>query len=135
MLDGIADSINGFITDKIQRNELEEQSVNVGLTQLLNLAKQEEVKYNYKNAILLYQKALLKNDDENFYRFLPVIYIKLAEAYKHLSQWYEALESYTQAQDFYFNVSDMTKVWEMKLEMASIYYIMYKHDNARFIFK
>lgn len=133
VLDGIADSINGFITDKIQRNELEEQSVNVGLTQLLNLAKQEEVKYNYKNAILLYQKALLKNDDENFYRFLPVIYIKLAEAYKHLSQWYEALESYTQAQDFYFNVSDMTKVWEMKLEMASIYYIMYKHDNARFI--
>ena len=60
MLDGIADSINGFITDKIQRNELEEQSVNVGLTQLLNLAKQEEVKYNYKNAILLYQKSLVE---------------------------------------------------------------------------
>ena len=39
VLDGIADSINGFITDKIQRNELEEQSVNVGLTQLLKLSK------------------------------------------------------------------------------------------------
>ncbi len=29
----------------------------------------------------------------------------------------------------------MTKVWEMKLEMASIYYIMYKHDNAPIYFK
>lgn len=133
VLDGIADSIKDFITDKTERNELEEKSENMSLTQLLNLAKQEEVKYNFKHAILIYKRALTKNDDENFYHFLPAIYIKLAQNYKQLSQWFEALEAYTQAQDFYVNVSDDFKASEVKLEIANIYYIIYKHDNAKFI--
>lgn len=59
--------------------------------------------------------------------------MKLAEAYKNTSDWYEALEYYTQAQDFYYNASNLDKVAEIKLEIANIYYIMYKHDNAKFI--
>lgn len=133
VLDGIADSIKDFITDKTERNELKEKSENLSLTQILNLAKQEEAKYNFKHAILLYKRALTKNDDDNFYQFLPAIYIKLAQDYKQLSHWYEALEAYTQAQDFYVNVSDNFKVAEVKLEIANIYYIIYKHDNAKFI--
>lgn len=133
VLDNIADSIKGFVDDKTKQNELEEKSDGMSLTQLLNLAKQEEGKYNYKHAILLYQNALTKKDDENFYQFLPTIYIKLGEAHKHLSQWYEALEAYTQAQDFYFNVADTDKIAQVKLEIANIYYIIYKHDNARYI--
>ncbi len=133
VLDNIADSIKGFVDDKTKQNELEEKSDGMSLTQLLNLAKQEESKYNYKHAILLYQNALTKKDDETFYQFLPTIYIKLAEAHKHLSQWYEALEAYTQAQDFYFNVTDSDKIAQVKLEIANIYYIIYKHDNARYI--
>ena len=43
------------------------------LTDILNSAK-EEAKYNYKHAVLLYQNALKKNDDENFDTFLPTIY-------------------------------------------------------------
>lgn len=133
VLDNIADSIKGFIDDKTKQNEIEEKSDGMSLTQLLNLAKQEESKYNYKHAILLYQNALTKKEDESFYQFLPTIYIKLAEAHKHLSQWYEALEAYTQAQDFYFNVADTDKIAQVKLEIANIYYIMYKHDNAKYI--
>lgn len=133
VLDNIADSIKGFIDDKTKQNELEEKSDRMSLTQLLNLAKQEESKYNYKHAILLYQNALTKKEDESFYQFLPTIYIKLAEAHKHLSQWYEALEAYTQAQDFYFNVADADKIAQVKLEIANIYYIIYKHDNAKYI--
>lgn len=133
VLDNIADSIKDFVDDKTKQNELEEKSDGMTLTQLLNLAKQEEGKYNYKHAILLYQNALTKKDDESFYQFLPTIYIKLAEAHKHLSQWYEALEAYTQAQDFYFNVADTDKIAQVKLEIANIYYIIYKHDNAKFI--
>lgn len=133
ILDGIADSIKDFVTEKIEQNQIVEKSTNLNLTQILNLAKQEEQKYNYKYVISLYQNALTKNDDDNFYFFLPTIYVKLAEAYKHLSQWYEALEYYTQAQDFYFNASNPEKVSEIKLEIANIYYIIYKHDNAKYI--
>lgn len=133
ILDNIANSINDFINEKVQINEFEEQNNKLGLTQLLNQAKQEEDKYNYKYAIMLYQNALTKKDDDNFYKFLPTIYIKLAQCYKNLSQWYEALEAYTQAQDFYFNASDINKISEIKLEIANIYYIIYKHDNAKYI--
>lgn len=133
ILDGIADSIKDFVTEKIEETQFVEKSNNLTLTQLLNLAKQEEKNYNYKSVISLYQSALTKKDDDNFYFFLPTIYVKLAEAYKHLSQWYEALEYYTQAQDFYFNASNLDKVSEIKLEIANIYYIIYKHDNAKYI--
>jgi len=133
VLDNIADSIKNFVTETVQTTEFEEHNSKLSLTQLLNSAKQEESKYNYKYAVLLYQNALTKKDDDNFYKFLPTIYVKLAQAYKHLSQWYEALEAYTQAQDFYFNVSNFDKVSEIKLEIANIYYIIYKHENAKFI--
>ncbi|MBD5401927.1 hypothetical protein HDR58_03875 [bacterium] len=133
VLDGIADSINDFITEKVQRTEIEEQSENLTITQIINRAKQEEDKYNFKSVVLLYQNALTKKDDDNFYHFLPTIYMKLAAAYENLSQWYEALETYTQAQDYYFNISDIIKVSEIKLKVANIYYIIYKHDNAKYI--
>ena len=40
---------------------------------------------SYKNVVKLYQQALTKTEDENFYTFLPTIYIKLAKAYQNLS--------------------------------------------------
>ncbi len=129
----IADSIKDFINDKVELEEIKEQSQGLDLKSILNIAKQEEAKYNWKNVILLYQSALTKKNDDNFYQFVPKIYIQLAKAYTHLSQWYEALEAYTQAQDFYFNASNFVKVNEIKLEIANIYYIIYKHDNAKYI--
>lgn len=129
----IADSIKDFISDKAEIDEIKEQSRGLDLKSLLNIAKQEEAKYNWKNVILLYQSALTKKNDDNFYQFVPKIYIRLAKAYTHQSQWYEALEAYTQAQDFYFNASNFVKVNETKLEIANIYYIIYKHENAKYI--
>ena len=133
MLNNIADSIKDFVSEKIETNKIEAQNSKFTLTQLLNLAKKEEQNYNYKAVISLYQNALTKKDDDNFDKFLPTIYVKLAQSYKHLSDWYNALNYYTQAQDFYYNTSNTDKVAEIKLEIANIYYIMYKHDNARFI--
>lgn len=133
MLNNIADSIKDFVSEKIETNKIEAQNSKFTLTQLLNLAKKEEQNYNYKAVISLYQNALTKKDDDNFDKFLPTIYVKLAQSYKHLSDWYDALNYYTQAQDFYYNTSNTDKVAEIKLEIANIYYIMYKHDNARFI--
>jgi len=133
MLDNIADSINSFITTSAQTTQLEKESSSMSLQQVLNLAKSEEKNYNYKRVVLLYQTALTKTSDDDFYTFLPLIYIKLAEAYQHLSDLYNALEYYTQAHDFYYNASNFDKVYEMKLEIANIYYAMYKTDNAKYI--
>ena len=101
----------------------------MNLAQIINAAKKEEQNYNYKRVIMLYQSALGKTDDDDFYTFLPLIYTKLAKAYQNLSDWYEALEYYTQAQDFYFNTSNKDKFYEIKLEIANVYYAMYKHEK------
>ena len=133
VLDGIADSIKDFISSTTQDNKLEQETSNMTLQQILNAARQEEQKYNYKRVVMLYQNALTKKNDEDFYTFLPSIYVSLARAYQKLSDWYDALEYYTQAQDFYYNASNNIKVYEVKLDIANIYYLMYKHDNAKFI--
>ena len=135
VLDDIAGSIKDFVSDKAQINELVLKSSNSTLTELMNEAKQAENEYHYKNASILYQKALTKKDDENFDKFLPTIYIRLAEVYKRSSQWYEALEYYTKAQDFYYNVSNYDMANDIKLKIANIYFVIYKHDNARYILK
>lgn len=135
VLENIADSINTFITESAEKNELATESNKMSLTEILNKAKNEENLYNYNNAVILYQSALTKTNDDNFDRFLPSIYIKLAKVYKHLSKWYEALDCYTKAQDYYANISDNRKVAELKLEAANIYYVIYKQDNAKYILK
>ncbi len=133
ILDNIADSIKDFIHTSTMDNKLEQASLSMTLAQIMNAAKREEQNYNYKRVIMLYQQALTKNKDDDFYTFLPTIYIRLGKAYQNLSDWYEALECYTQAQDFYVNAANPVKVAEMKLEIANLYYVMYKHDNAKFL--
>jgi len=133
ILDNIASSINNFIQETVNNKEIALNGSKMTLTDILNSAKQEEAKYNYKHAVLLYQNALNKTDDDNFDTFLPTIYQKLVDAYKHLSDWYNALEYLTKLQDYYFNISENEKAWEVQLEMANIYFTTYKQDNAKYI--
>jgi hypothetical protein len=133
VLENIADSIKDFVVTTVQDSQLEKESLEMKLGDILNNAKAEEVQYNYKNAIMLYQSALTKTNDDNFYTYLPIIYLKLAKLYQKTSNLYESLEYYTQAQDYYVNASNFLKVYEVKLEIANIYYDMYKQENAKFI--
>ena len=133
ILDNIASSINNFIQETVNNKEIALNGSKMTLTDILNSAKQEEAKYNYKHAVLLYQNALNKTDDDNFDTFLPTIYQKLVDAYKHLSDWHNALEYLTKLQDYYFNISENEKAWEVQLEMANIYFTTYKQDNAKYI--
>ncbi|MBR1619043.1 tetratricopeptide repeat protein [bacterium] len=133
ILDNIASSINNFIQETVSNKEIALNGSKMTLTDILNSAKQEEAKYNYKHAVLLYQNALNKTDDDNFDTFLPTIYQKLVDAYKHLSDWHNALEYLTKLQDYYFNISENEKAWEVQLEMANIYFTTYKQDNAKYI--
>lgn len=133
ILNNIATSIEEFVNDKTIRKELIDKSTTLNLTQLLNAAHQQENKYDYKNAAILYQTALTKKNDDNFDTFLPTIYLKLANVYNNMSRRYEALEYFTKAQDYYYNVNDNQKVSEIKLEIAKIYFAIYKYDNAKYI--
>ena len=133
VLDGIADSINNFLQETAENKEIALSGSKMSLTDIINSAKQEENKYNYKHAVLLYQSALNKQDDDNFDMFLPTIYQRLAYAYKNLSDWHNALDYFTKLQDYYFNISEKEKVWEVQLEMANIYFASYKQDNAKFL--
>lgn len=133
ILNNIADSIKDFVIEKSENSEFITNNSNMSLVDLLNSAKEEENKYNYRHAVMLYQMALNKKDDDNFDKLLPKIYISLAKVYKQLSDWYNTIEYYTKAQDYYYNISDEEKVCAIKLEIAYIYFIMYKQDNAKYI--
>ena len=133
ILENIASSINNFIQETASNKEITLSSTRMSLTDILNRAKQEESKYNYKQAVLLYQNALTKTDDNNFDAFLPTIYQRLVSDYKQLSDWHNALEYLTKLQDYYFNISEEEKAWEVQLDMANIYFTTYKHENAKYI--
>lgn len=135
ILNDIADSIKDFVDYRLKNKEFVDKTNTLSLTQLINAAHKQEQNYEYKTAIVLYQTALTKKEDKNFDTFLPSIYLKLANAYKNLSKWFEALEYYNKAQDWYYNVSDNQKVCEIKLEIANIYFETYKQDNAKYILK
>ena len=127
-LNQIATSIKNFLHISDQQREQEEKS---SLTELINIARQEEQAYNFKRVISLYQRALTLKNDDDYYTFLPKIYTKLAEAYQNLSDWFNSLKNYENALEFYISVSDNEKVCETKLAIANIYFITFKRDQAK----
>ena len=130
IMNEIADSINNFVDISNKNKETLEEIKNLSLVNLLNLAKQEELKFDYKKVIMILQKALTMNEADDFYTFLPTIYTKLAQNFKKLSDWFNALKYFELASDFYITTGDTEKINENKYEIANIYYITFKHERA-----
>ena len=130
IMNKIATSINKFvdITGKKQKtlDEIEEKS----LLDLINLAKKEEQKFEYQKVVMIYQKALTLNSDDDYYTFLPVLYSGLASAFKNLSDWFNSLKYFELAVEFYLASGDAEKINENRYEIANIYYITFKQDRA-----
>lgn len=127
----IAHSINNFI-DKTAKKEKEQAEIKkLSLVELVNLAKQKEQTYEYKKVVIIYQRALEFESDDDYYTFLPKIYANLANAYKNLSDWFNALKYYELAHNFYKSTADTEKVNEIKFEIANIYYITFKREQAK----
>ncbi len=135
IMNKIANSINKFVDISDQKNKTLEEIKNLSLVNLINLAKQEEQKFNYKKVIMIYQKALTMNTDDDYYTFLPVLYTKLAINFNRLSDWFNALKYYELAVEFYVSTGDTEKINECKYEIANIYYITFKRDCAEKILK
>lgn len=131
VLNSIAGSIEHYIEEVEEQGEIRQMT----LTELINLAKQEEQNYNYKKVIAIYQKALEHTDDDDYTKFLPTLLTKIASAFKSASDWFNALKYYERAQKLFEVSGDIEKINEMKWETANIYYITFKKDRAKELFE
>lgn len=130
IMNKIADSINTFVDISAKNQQTLDEIKNMSLINLLNLAKKEEEKFDYKKVIMILQKALTMNKDDDFYTFLPILYTKLGENFYKLSDWFNAQKYYELAEEFYVSTGDTEKINECKYEIANIFYITFKREKA-----
>ena len=130
IMNKIATSINKFVDITDKKHQALDEIKGMTLVDLINLAKQEEQNFEYQKVAMIYQKALTLNTDEDYYTFLPTLYTRLADAFKHMSDWFNAIKYYELAVDFYISTGDTEKICENKYEIANIYYITFKNDKA-----
>ncbi len=135
IMNKIANSINKFVDISDKKSQALEEIQNQSLVELINQAKAEEQKFEYTKAVMFYQKALTMNNDEDFYTFLPLLYTKIAEAFKKLSDWFNSLKYFELAEEFYISTGDIEKLNECKFEIANIYYITFKREKAEKLLK
>lgn len=135
IMNKIANSINKFVDISDEKNKTLEEIKNLSLINLINLAKNEEQNFNYKKVIMILQKALTMNTDDDYYTFLPVLYTKLAQNFNKMSDWFNALKYFELAVEFYATTGDTEKINEGRYEIANIYYITFKRERAEKILK
>lgn len=130
IMNKIATSINKFVDISDKKTQALDEIKNQPLVELINLAKKEESNFEYTKAVMIYQKALTMNNDDDYYTFLPLIYTRIAQDFKNLSDWFNALKYFELAVEFYLSTGDIEKINECKFEIANIYYITFKRDRA-----
>lgn len=104
---------------------------NLTLKDIIESAKNAENKYDYAKVIDLYKEALLMKNDKNYQIILPLIYSKLAHAYQKIAKYENSLKYYELAQNIYENTQDLTKVNNIKFNIAKIFYETYKIEKAK----
>ena len=131
IMNGIADSINEFITFTDEQIKEIEKENNMSLVELINLARQQENKFNFKRVVMIYQRILMMKNDQNYVKFLPVVFTRLGTAYAKLSDWFNSLKYFEDALRIYQTGADSLKSAEIKLDIANVYYQMFKRDKAK----
>lgn len=130
IMNKIANSINKFVDISDKKTETLEEIKDLSLVNLINLAKKEEENFEYLKAVMIYQKALTMNTDDDYYTFLPTLYTKLAQSFKNMKDWFNSLKYFELAQEFFQSTGDTEKINECKYEIANIYYITFKRDKS-----
>lgn len=130
IMNKIANSINKFVDVSDKKSQALEEIKDLSLVDLINLAKKEEQNFEYLKAVMVYQKALTLNNDDDYYTFLPTLYSSLAQNFKKMSDWFNAQKYFELAVEFYVSTGDIEKINEYKYEIANIYYITFKNDKA-----
>lgn len=135
IMNKIATSITKFVDISDKKTQILSEVKNLSLVELINLAKKEEQNFEYLKAVMVYQKALTLNGDDDYYTFLPTLYSRLAEAFKNLSDWFNAQKYFELAIEFFVSTGDTEKINEYKYEIANIFYITFKSDKAEKLLK
>lgn len=131
IMSGIANSINRYID--YSNKVLTPEETKLPFMEVINRANNEEQNFNFKKALAFYQLALTMKDDDNFPSMVSRIYPKIAKCYEQTSDWFNALKYYDMAFDYYTTAGDIERVNEIRLRIANIFYITYKHDKAKLI--
>ncbi len=134
LLDKIAESILDVVDKGEKLLEEENEENTMSLSELITKAKQKEIEFEYNHAISLYLKALIHKQDDDYYLWLPTIYTKLAINYKNISNWFDAQKYLELAEEFYTTAGNIEKILETKFEIANIYYMTFKHQQAKDLF-
>lgn len=111
--------------------EIEE---NLTLKETLDSARRAEIRYDFARVVDLYKDALLMKNDPEYQHYLPMIYARLAYAYRKISKLDNALKYYELALGLHENTKDFVKANYLKYSMAKIYYETYKIEQAKEIF-
>lgn len=130
IMNKIADSINKFVDITNKKSEALDEVKGLSLIELINLGKKEEQNFEYLKAVMIYQKALTLNNDDDYYTFLPLLYTNLAQNFKKLSDWYNSLKYFELAQEFFLSAGDNEKYNRCRYEIANICYITFKRERA-----
>ncbi len=130
IMNKIATSIHKFVDISDKKHQALDEMKDLSLVELINLAKQEEQNFEYQKAVIIYQRALTLNNDDDYYTFLPTLYTKLGDSFKNLSDWFNAQKYYELAVEFYVSTGDTEKICENKYEIANLFYITFKPDKA-----
>ena len=135
IMNKIANSINKFVDISDKKSQALDEVKDLSLIDLINLAKKEEQNFEYLKAVMIYQKALTLNTDDDYYTFLPTLYSRLAVAFKNMSDWFNAQKYFELAVEFYISTGDTEKINEYKFEIANIFYITFKNHKAEKILR
>lgn len=107
---------------------------NLTLKETLDSARRAEIKYDFARVVDLYKDALLMKNDHEYNAHLPMIYARLAYAYRKISKLDNALKYYELALGLHKNTEDFVKANYLKYSIAKIYYETYKIEQAKEIF-
>lgn len=135
IMNKIANSITKFVDISDKKSQALDEVKDLSLVDLINLAKKEEQNFEYLKAVMIYQKALTLNNDDDYYTFLPTLYSRIADAFKNMSDWFNAQKYFELAVEFYVSTGDIEKINEYKYEIANIFYITFKSDRAERLLK
>lgn len=116
---------------KTETHTVKTEDENLTLKEILESAKKAEIRYDFARVIDLYKDALLMKNDKEFQAHLPMIYARIAYAYRKIAKLENALKYYELALGIYENAQDFIKANYLKFSIAKIYYETYKIEKAK----
>ncbi len=105
-----------------------------GIDDYIKLGKECEKEFNFSDAVLYYRKALTYNNEKDFKEKEPLIYLNIANCYKHLQEIDKAVDIYEKVYQIYSSASLYIESNEVLRTLAHIYCELYKYDNAKEVY-